>query len=165
MKLAVPAPAGFYGCPTCRQIKPTSEFHRSSESSRGHASQCKLCKIAKNKAAPLSTTVRERFEKRVIRADGCWLWDGSHSKTGRPTLYVGGRKFMELAYRVAWELAGREAPTWPMVLDHRCRNPKCVNPDHLRIVTQRDNTTIYARRKTKVRYQEIHENFPPVNDA
>lgn len=110
-----------------------------------------------------STTIPERFEKFVVRGDGnaCWLWSGAHLPNSRPVLYVGGKTYQTLAYRVAWQLAGNEVPEWPLVLDHRCRNPKCVNPSHLRIVTQYDNTTIYARRKTKSRkYQEIHEDFP-----
>lgn len=45
---------------------------------------------------------------------------------------------MEAAHRVAWELVNGPIPDG-MFLDHRCANPSCVNPEHLRIVTVSEN--------------------------
>jgi hypothetical protein len=45
---------------------------------------------------------------------------------------------------VAWELAGRELPQRPMVLDHICKNTLCVNPDHMRVVHEHDNWVKYS---------------------
>lgn len=42
------------------------------------------------------------------------------------------------AHRVAFEKARGPVPEG-FVLDHICRNPPCVNVDHLRIVTQKQN--------------------------
>ena len=43
------------------------------------------------------------------------------------------------AHRFAWEQAnGRRVPPG-MVVMHRCDNPRCVNPDHLSIGSQRQN--------------------------
>jgi hypothetical protein len=36
-------------------------------------------------------------------------------------------------------LDGREIPAG-MTIDHRCRRPRCVNPFHLNVMTQRENT-------------------------
>lgn len=45
-----------------------------------------------------------------------------------------------MAHRVAWTLF--KAPlTKGLVLDHVCRNKKCVNPSHLREVTSQINNT------------------------
>lgn len=41
-----------------------------------------------------------------------------------------------LAHRVAWLLAGRELPIWPVTLDHICRNKACVRVEHLRVATR-----------------------------
>jgi hypothetical protein len=73
---------------------------------------------------------------------GCWEWLGKIRKDG----------YADMSYRlgpqnrvtrkvatVAWELKNaREVPPG-LVLDHLCRNPWCVNPDHLEAVTQKEN--------------------------
>jgi hypothetical protein len=71
----------------------------------------------------------------------CWIWRGKRQKTGygyypsprdRTTLYG-------LAHRVAYVLVKGPIPAG-MHLDHVCRMPACVNPDHLEVVTTRENT-------------------------
>lgn len=42
------------------------------------------------------------------------------------------------AHRAAYELLIAPIPN-DKVIDHLCRNPSCVNPDHLEVVTQREN--------------------------
>jgi hypothetical protein len=42
-------------------------------------------------------------------------------------------------HRVAWILTNGEIPEG-LVIDHLCRNRKCVNPTHMRIVTPKVNT-------------------------
>jgi hypothetical protein len=44
-----------------------------------------------------------------------------------------------LAHRYAYELLRESIPDG-MVIDHRCRNRPCVNPDHLEVVSMRENT-------------------------
>lgn len=88
-------------------------------------------------------TVEQRFFAKV-RKDGpvfkdrgpCWLWTGSvwHSYGN----FFWNRKVHQ-AHRVSWVLAGRELPVKPLVLDHECRDQTCVNPDHLRVVTETVN--------------------------
>jgi len=42
------------------------------------------------------------------------------------------------AHRWAWELVNGQIPEG-FVIDHICRNRKCVLPEHLRMVTQQEN--------------------------
>ena len=71
--------------------------------------------------------------------DRCWEWQGATA--GRRGEKYGqlrwGKRFI-LAHRLAWELTNGLIPVG-LVIDHKCRNHVCVNPDHLRVTTQRDN--------------------------
>ncbi len=67
---------------------------------------------------------------------GCYLWLGFITQGyGR----IGVNKKYYRAHRYTWMLAGNELPQWPLVLDHVCNNKACVNPDHLRVATHRQN--------------------------
>jgi hypothetical protein len=68
---------------------------------------------------------------------GCWLWIGSRRGKGYGRTFANGH--IVLAHRVAYELFVGPIPE-AMVIDHLCRNPSCVNPDHLEAVTMRENT-------------------------
>jgi hypothetical protein len=67
---------------------------------------------------------------------GCWLWLGVVNNAGYPTFRAGRR--VEPAYRWLYEQLEREVPTG-LELDHLCRTPRCVNPDHVEPVTHREN--------------------------
>lgn len=81
---------------------------------------------------------RELFFSKVQQdASGCWLWTGCVGKRdgyGRFTRSGLSR----LAHRAGYQLLRGEIPDG-MVLDHLCRVRHCVNPDHLRVVTNREN--------------------------
>ena len=81
----------------------------------------------------------ERFWNKVDKKeDGCWEWTAS--VRGYGNLYGQFRlgKRTVSAHRFAYELVVGEIPEG-MVLDHLCRNTKCVNPSHLEPVLQRVN--------------------------
>lgn len=78
------------------------------------------------------------FAKRVEydAATGCILWRGRISCNGYGNLTVNGLDYR--AHRVAYVLA-KGPISAGRVLDHSCRRRACVNPDHLEVVTQREN--------------------------
>jgi hypothetical protein len=83
-----------------------------------------------------------RFEKYVIPEpnSGCHLWLGAVNESGYGKIDSGGRRGRTLkAHVVAYELAKGPVPPG-LELDHLCRVPCCVNPDHLEPVTRRENT-------------------------
>jgi len=74
---------------------------------------------------------------------GCWLWTASTNKNGygqfRFGSQVDGTRTMVLAHRWAYEHLVGPIPEG-LQLDHLCRAPWCVNPEHLEPVTNRENT-------------------------
>lgn len=72
----------------------------------------------------------------VADPNACWLWTASRYLGGYGQLWVDGR--LVPAHRFAYELLTGPIPEG-LQLDHLCRVPACVNPDHLEPVTQREN--------------------------
>ena|SRR4249920_934449 len=87
---------------------------------------------------PKPRDVLERFsEKYVIASTGCWEWSaGKDSKGYGQFVHHGSRSVP--AQRVAYELFVGPIPAG-LTIDHLCRNPGCVNPDHLEAVTRSEN--------------------------
>ena len=81
--------------------------------------------------------VVDRFEEK-IRYDptGCWLWTGHKSHNGYGVFWLNGKNTR--AHRFLLEL---EEGTISKHLepDHLCKNPACVNPRHIELVTHREN--------------------------
>ena len=83
-----------------------------------------------------------RFWSKVEFTDTCWLWTGAamHSSS-HPygQIRIGGRKGSAvLAHRWAYEFCVGAIPEC-LELDHLCRTPLCVNPNHLEPVTHQEN--------------------------
>ena len=55
---------------------------------------------------------------------------------GYSRIFVDGKNIQ--AHRWAWELVNGKIPTG-LVIDHICKNKKCVALDHLRMVSQQEN--------------------------
>jgi hypothetical protein len=77
-----------------------------------------------------------RFWRNVRKGDLCWNWAGSIDVCGYGRLWDGTRTVR--AHRFSYELLVGPIPEG-LVLDHLCRNTRCVNPEHLEAVTHRDN--------------------------
>lgn len=67
----------------------------------------------------------------------CWCWTGGGSGNGYGKTSVKGRDCM--AHRAVYEYAVGPIPPGK-VLDHRCRNRRCVRPSHMRVATHKENT-------------------------
>lgn len=80
---------------------------------------------------------------------GCWMWTGKRAKGGYAAMYVLGLR--GFGHRFAFGAIRGYVPTGcSIVLHHTCRNPACVNPNHLEEVTQSAHARL-ARLSPEVR--------------
>lgn len=102
-----------------------------------------------------SRSIEERFWEKVEKRgpDECWPWVGAITSRNYGQMYThtdGTKMVRDLAHRLAWIIEHGSIPD-SLVIDHKCKNTRCVNTRHLRPVTQRDNSTIYAKETTPAR--------------
>ena len=79
---------------------------------------------------------RLRWHGWEVTDNGCWEWRGSRSTKGYGHVHNDGK--MGIVPRIAYEVWIGPIPKGLHVL-HRCNNPPCMNPDHLRAGTAQDN--------------------------
>ena len=82
----------------------------------------------------------DRFWQKVVESGGCWIWIAGKTRTGygQFNYSVRGRKSSVRAHRHLYQrVVGEVDPG--LVLDHVCHNRACVNPNHLRPITQKQN--------------------------
>lgn len=80
--------------------------------------------------------IKEFYEKKVIRKNGCWDWNGSLDKNGYPQIFAGSTKVK--GHRISYEMYKGKIPVG-LNICHTCDNPKCTNPEHLWAGTKKQN--------------------------
>lgn len=74
---------------------------------------------------------------KYIRIDGdCWTWTGGKNENGYGKFHIGRKQYY--AHRISFSVFRCDIGTG-LIIDHTCKNTSCVNPEHLRQVTQKTN--------------------------
>ena len=96
------------------------------------------------------------FEARFIPVteSGCWLWIGGASRFGYGAYWHPVEKRLVTAHRFSYECLKGEIPAG-LQIDHLCRVPCCVNPDHLEAVTPKENT-LRSNSVSAIKARQIH---------
>ncbi len=68
----------------------------------------------------------------------CWIWLLSKTAGGYGRA-ANGRGGIKLAHCLTWEKENGRVKPEGLDLDHLCRVKACCNPDHLELVTRREN--------------------------
>lgn len=97
----------------------------------------------------------ERFWSKVDKTEGCWYWRGSRRRRGGyGSMFFEGRIWS--AHRLSYTWFVGPIPDG-LVLDHVCREPACVRPDHLEPVTVAVNSSRAASHRGSRRCRQGHE--------
>lgn len=127
-----------------------------------HSSSAKFCEMHRARMRRFGTTdeppgahapAEVRFWKYVVKAgpDDCWVWTGAKAPGGYGVIGVAARKIRAYrAHRLSWEMANGQPAPDGMVVMHKCDNPPCVNPAHLKLGTYADNTADMMAKGRKV---------------
>lgn len=101
-------------------------------------------------------------EPSIDEKTGCWLWSGRLNHGG----------YAHNVYRKNYAKKFGPIPKGAH-LDHLCRNRRCINPDHLEVVSPKENTrrgaaakltamdaeSIIAQIATRTPYKQIAQHF------
>lgn len=98
-------------------------------------------------------TAHVRFWSKVNKTGTCWLWTGFKDRKGYGRFNPAHRRSAH-AHRFAYEDVVGPIPDG-LTIDHLCRVPGCVRPNHLEPVTMRENvlrgfgpTALNAKKRT-----------------
>lgn len=103
---------------------------------------CKACSRIR-KAAHLRSQgiaprppIEDRIAAKIQQSETCWIWQGLINNNGYGVTGIGQRKIY--VHRWMYERFKGAIPP-KLEIDHLCRIPRCVRPDHLEAVSHRDN--------------------------
>lgn len=85
------------------------------------------------------TPIEERFWAKIRKTNNHWFWTGGKTLLGYGSLWDYERKGGVMAHRLSWELANGKKIPKELHIDHLCRTPSCVNPNHIEPVTRKVN--------------------------
>ncbi len=95
-------------------------------------------------------TSEQRFWKKVEKGQNheCWLWIGLCNNKGYGQININGKHI--LTHRFSREIYFGKISQELCVL-HKCNNPPCVNPNHLYLGTNKDNSEYMVKQNRQAK--------------
>lgn len=105
--------------------------------------------------------LNERFWSKVFKDphSECWKWQANKNNKGYGMFRPGGVAPKRLAHRLSYEDCFGAIPRGTLIL-HSCDNPSCVNPEHLRLGSHKDNVADMDIRGRRITTQLKGEQNP-----
>lgn len=137
-------------CRTCKTEKSLQEFYNHPTYSDGLMIDCKECKRVYAREMTRKKGLKGRgktIEERIIRLPeaGCWIWMGGLDKNGYGIMTTN-----VLAHRAVYEQHCGSIP-YGLCVCHRCDVRCCVNPAHLFLGSNFDNSQDCMRKGRQAR--------------
>lgn len=88
----------------------------------------------------------------------CWNWGFGVTAGGYGQMAFERKKYA--AHRLSWSHYNNQEIPKGCVIMHKCDNPKCVNPNHLLLGTQKDNVKDMMNKGRFKDYNKSGENNP-----
>lgn len=127
----------FDGCDSPEKDPPSMSIQTALKKiKRLNNKSCKQFQSQTKKELEYSMSEYARFISKVKKTKTCWIWTGSLNRQGYGQFYFNHKQGR--AHRYSFIHFKGEIPQ-DKVIDHICNNPQCVNPKHLRAVTNKEN--------------------------
>ena len=115
------------------------------------------------------TDVTSYFYRRIKKTKTCWLWRGAlHTSKKRKWIYPYGQLHVKglpsQAHRLSWEIHYGAIPDGLFIL-HKCDNPPCVRPDHLKSGTAKDNNRDALVKGHSIQWKGSCKKGHPLDDV
>lgn len=78
-----------------------------------------------------------RFEDFIMKEGTCWVWKGSYSGKGDP-IYISRNKAKNARLHC---FEKHVCPAHGIKLESKCKDPRCIKPEHQKVVKSTDNKT------------------------
>lgn len=102
----------------------------------------------------LTPDEERRFQSKItVSPSGCWLWNGPLDRDGYGSFYL--RRRSRRSHRVGWFSVNGPIPAGHVV-NHKCGQRSCANPQHLELVTVRENALKDSRSPAAVNARKTH---------
>lgn len=124
--------------------------HACSACLAAHSAAARKARSEQSSDFDITDRLLERFWTKVVKAEGCWPWTAGRNSEGYGSFAIGARSYD--AHRVAYIISYGN-PANGLVIDHACHSRdircdggptcahrRCVNPAHLELVSNRENT-------------------------